>query len=154
MANKSEWDKHWQEVFGPGLKAWRLTPGGSITCGDPRDHLTAKEDKGPESIEINEAGGKQSHIEGRITEVPPIALIEVGKVMGLGSHRYPRESDNSPNWYRIDCYSNLDHSLLHLANFLVDRNNSNRNKDRMREELSHFAARGMMALEQFIRENY
>jgi hypothetical protein len=104
-------------------------------------------------IITNEAGGKQSKIESRITEVPPLALKEVGKVMGLGAENYPREIDGSPNWYKIDCSSNLDHALEHLANFLEERNcGQDTDEEYMREELSHFTARAMMAMEQFIRE--
>ena len=101
-------------------------------------------------IETNAQGGKQSKIEGRMTEVPPLALIEVSKVMGEGSVRYPRGPDGTPNWHKIDCYSNIDHSLEHIANFLAERNKPDQDLDFMREELGHFAARAMMALERFV----
>jgi hypothetical protein len=108
-------------------------------------------------IITNEAGGKQSKIRGKFTEIPPYALIEVSEVMGLGSVNYPREEDGTPNWHNIDCFSNLDHAGEHLANFLKMRNRSIEFIDheyimQMREELSHFAARAMMALEMFIKE--
>ena len=102
-------------------------------------------------IETNEQGGKQSKILGRMTEVPPLALLEVSKVMGVGSKVYPREPDGSPNWYKIDSCSNLDHALEHATNFLIERNEKDRNYEYMREELSHFTARAMMAMEQFLR---
>ena len=105
-----------------------------------------------EEIITTSRGGKQSKILGRMTEVPPLALIEVSKVMGLGSEAYPREEDGTPNWAKIDCYSNLDHSLEHINNFLAERNKPDRNKEYMREELSHYAARALMAVEQFLRE--
>ena len=105
-----------------------------------------------DNIITNEQGGKQSKIKGKMTEVPPLALIEVSQVMGLGSVNYPREADNSPNWYKIDCYSNLDHALEHVANFLAERNKPDKDKDFMLEELSHFTARAMMGLEQYLRE--
>ena len=72
--------------------------------------------------------------------------------MGLGSENYPREADGTPNWHNIDCYSNLDHGLEHIFNFLAERNKPDRDAGKMREELSHYAARAMMALEQFLRE--
>jgi hypothetical protein len=106
-------------------------------------------------IETNERGGRQSRIKGRFTEVPPEALIEISKVMGEGSKAYPREPDGSPNWHKIDCYSNLDHAIEHLANFLAARNVPKTKRPLngyMKEELSHFAARAMMALEQYLRE--
>jgi len=105
------------------------------------------------SIIENERGGKQSEIKGKMTEVPPLALIELSKVMGEGSVNYPREEDGTPNWHKIGCYSNLDHALEHIANFMVMRNAPETVRDplSMLEEISHFAARAMMALEQYIR---
>lgn len=103
-------------------------------------------------IETNERGGKQSKIKGRMTEIPPEALLEASKVMGEGSKAYPREDDGTPNWHKIDCYSNLDHALEHAFNFLAMRNAPDRSPESMLEELSHFAARALMSLEQFIRE--
>jgi hypothetical protein len=103
-------------------------------------------------IVTNELGGKQSKIDSMITEVPPLALLEVGKVMGLGRSNYPREADGTPNWHRIDSSSNLDHALEHIANYLAERNRPDRRPEYLREELSHFAARAMMALEMFLKE--
>ena len=105
-----------------------------------------------EEIVTNEQGGKQSKIRGKMSEVPPLAIIEVSEVMALGQSRYPREPDGTPNWYKIDCMSNLDHALEHAFNLLAERNKAVRNDAFMREELSHLAARSLMALEQFIRE--
>jgi len=120
-------------------------------------------------IITNEQGGKQSAIRGRITEVPPLALLVVSEVMALGATRYPREPDGTPNWHKIDSSSNLDHALEHAANFLALRNEPDmkslfsdmfgggksacRDIEAMREELSHFAARAMMAMEMFELEN-
>jgi len=103
-------------------------------------------------IVTNEQGGKQSKIDSKMTEVPPIGLLEVAKVMSEGLEVYPREANGTPNWHKIDCCSNLDHGIEHIANFLAERNKANRSKNLMREELSHAAARLLMALEQFIRE--
>jgi hypothetical protein len=103
-------------------------------------------------IIINKRGGKQSTIKGRCAEIPPLAMIELSSVMGLGASNYPRESDGTPNWHKIDCYSNLDHCLEHAFNFLAERNKVDRDVDKMREELSHTMARACMAMEQFLRE--
>ena len=105
-------------------------------------------------IETNARGGKQSKIKGRMTEVPPLALIEVSAVMALGAKNYPREADGTPNWYNISCSENLDHAMEHVANYLAMRNCIDivRDPEPMREELSHATARMMMAMEQFIRE--
>jgi len=117
-------------------------------------------------IETNVRGGKQSKIKGKMTEVPPLALIEVSSVMGLGAENYPRESDGTPNWHKITCAENIDHAMEHVANYLAERNKGDyiddgsmlycreafTNNSILREELSHAAARMLMALEQFIRE--
>lgn len=105
-------------------------------------------------IITNEQGGKQSKIDGRPTEFPPLAFLEVSAVMGMGSERYPREADGTPNWHRIDCFSNLDHGLIHAARFLAERNKPDRNLAVMRKELSHYAARACMALEMFLKEQH
>jgi len=104
-----------------------------------------------DKIVTNEEGGKQSEIHGKFTEIPPLALLEISKVMMEGLERYPREEDGSPNWHKIGCLSNLDHAAEHLCNFLADRNSLNSPIKYDLEELGHFAARALMALEQFIR---
>jgi hypothetical protein len=104
-------------------------------------------------IVTNGQGGKQSKIRGMMTEVPPLGLIEVSEVMALGSKNYPREDDGTPNWHKIDSMSNLDHALEHACNFLAGRNDPRSSKEVMREELSHFAARALMAMEMYILEN-
>jgi hypothetical protein len=105
------------------------------------------------TIETNERGGKQSKIEGRCTEIPPLAMIELSKVMGLGSVNYPREPDGTPNWYLIDCWSNLDHCLEHAFNALAERNKPDSDMKYIREELSHCMARVCMAMEQCLRND-
>jgi len=104
-------------------------------------------------IVINNKGGKQSKIQGKATEIPPFALIEISKVMSEGLKCYPREKDGTPNWHKIGCFSNLDHGLEHIFHFLTERNKPVRNLAIMQEELSHYAARALMALEQFLRGN-
>ena len=113
---------------------------------------------GQSNIVTNEQGGRQSKIAGRMTEVPPLALLAVSAVMGAGSVTYPRESDGTPNWHRIDSMSNLDHGLEHAARFCHLRNKprytgSKCSSKAMYKELSHHAARAMMALEMFMKEN-
>jgi nucleoside 2-deoxyribosyltransferase len=105
-------------------------------------------------IVTNKQGGKQSAITGKMTEVPPIALLAISEVMGKGSEVYPRETDGSPNWHRIDSKSNLDHALEHAARFMEVCNRvPGSGLDALAfEELSHFAARAMMALEMYIKE--
>ena len=104
------------------------------------------------SIEITKEGGKHAKIRSMPTELPPLACIEVAEVMGLGVINYPRKSDGSPNWHRIDSFSNLDHCLEHAFNFLAERDKPDRDVKKMRKELSHAAARALMALEMFLKE--
>jgi len=122
----------------------------------PRKEPEVTQYKPEDEIITNEQGGKQSKIASKITEVPPLALIAVGNVMGNGSVKYPREEDGTPNWHRIDSFSNLDHGLEHAANFSAMRNCTDSLTDQgesMLQELAHHAARAMMALEMFIKES-
>lgn len=109
-----------------------------------------------EEIIVNKAGGKQSKIAGKMTEVPPLALIAVSNVMGNGSIKYPREANGTPNWHKINSLSNLDHGLEHAANFCNIKNIAEGGDGiivgELLRELSHHAARAMMALEMFIIE--
>lgn len=108
-------------------------------------------------IVTNSKGGKGSKIYGKMSEVPPLALLEVAKVMAEGAERYPREADGTPNWHKVGCIENLDHGMEHVANFVRIRNtvrwgDSQDHKDNcMKTELSHAACRLLMALEQLIR---
>jgi len=107
-------------------------------------------------IVTNAKGGKGSKIYGKMSEVPPLALLEVAKVMAEGAERYPRESDGTPNWHRVGCIENLDHGMEHVAKAIDLRNcgidvEAKAVHDPMRGELSHAACRLLMALEQLIR---
>jgi hypothetical protein len=129
--------------------------GPNITAGEDGVLYELSTGGGESLIETNDRGGKQSKIKGRMTEVPPLALIEVSAVMGLGASNYPRSEDGVPNWYNISCAENIDHAMEHVANYLVLRNDMTGqfcSLEDMREELSHATARMMMAMEQFIRE--
>jgi len=108
--------------------------------------------KGFNMIEKNERGGKASAIKGKMTEIPPLALIEVASVMGEGDDSYPRDDNGVPNWHNISCLENSDHSLEHFANFNAERNKVDSDKEKLIMEYSHFAARALMGLEQLIRE--
>jgi len=101
-----------------------------------------KETDEMELITITPSGGSQTKIESSFTEVPQHALHEVAKVMNQGMIKYGRH-----NWYKISVYDEIDHSLEHLSNFMRRLHHH----DAMLEELSHYAARALMALDQFIR---
>ena len=105
----------------------------------------------------NTKGGKHSQIQGKISEVPPRAIIEVSRIMAEGESRYPREANLVPNWHSLECITLLDHALEHVANFISMRNSGKRNKLHtalMREELGHATARIMMADEIFLIDDY
>lgn len=72
--------------------------------------------------------------------LPVMAIREVAAVMTAGAEKY-----GSGNWHSISCKSNLDHCMLHLNNWAIKDNY---------EELTHAAARIMMAVEQFHREGW
>ena len=104
-----------------------------------------------EKVEITSTGGKQSEIEGMPTLVPAYALRAVAATMKRGS-KYGLN-----NWTLIPVQATehaegevdsgeLDHAIQHYLNFMTEA------EDPM-EELTHFTARAMMALDQFIREN-
>ena len=103
------------------------------------------------AVGINANGGKASKINGRCTELPPLGLLCLSEVMGEGEEAYPRDR-HAPNWHKVGCIENLDHCLSHTLRFLAMRNNDTQNNVEMKKELSHCAARAVMALEQFIRE--
>ena len=101
-------------------------------------------------IEQTTSGGKQSKIDGLPTLIPPYALAEISKVMKEGS-KY-----GVGNWHKIPIIATqsgdsvdageIDHALEHCYYFLIGHGDP-------LEQLSHFAARAMMALDQYIREN-
>jgi len=103
-----------------------------------------------EDMELTSTGGKQSPIEGLFSLIPPHALMAISKTMKRGS-KY-----GIGNWHKIPIMAKqadttidvgeLDHALEHYLNFV-------RNHGDPMEQLTHFAARALMALDQFIREN-
>ena len=78
--------------------------------------------------------------------IPSDALLVVGEVMAGGCKKY-----GSKNWYKIPAVNNgeqaghFDHAVAHALNYLACEGDQ-------REELSHFAARSMMLLDQVIRD--
>lgn len=92
-----------------------------------------------EEIEIVAGGGKGTKREGWPTEIPPRALLEVAKVMKHGAEKY-----GSKNWHGNTVNVELDHALNHIYLFLADEGFDV-------EELSHAAARCLMALDHVLR---
>ena len=95
-------------------------------------------------IETNPNGGKQSKIDGFPTLIPARALLSVSRVMKEGGQKYGKD-----NWHNIPVSSDgsyageLDHAIEHYLNFMVTGE---------LEELEHFVARAIMALDQHLRE--
>ena len=111
-----------------------------------------KEDK----IETTSAGGKQSEISGMPTLIPPHAMKAVSATMRRGSkygvdnwHYIPvmaEKAGSDPAGNAIVDSGELDHALQHYLNFRTKTGDP-------LEELTHMAARSLMALDQYIREN-
>lgn len=62
-----------------------------------------------EGIEVNEKGAKQSKIDGSLTLVPPLAILEISKVLKNGAIKYGPD-----NWKGIPIRDHLDHCLRHI----------------------------------------
>jgi len=88
----------------------------------------------------NEKGGKQSDTPARMDLLPPLALIEVGKVLKHGADKYGID-----NWKLIDARSHLNHVLIHIFAYLAG--------DSQDDHLSHAACRALMALEMKLENN-
>ena len=107
-------------------------------------------------VEQTSSGGKQSAIQGLPTLIPPYALMAISATMKRGSkygvenwHNIPvmaTEVDEKDGKAVVDT-GELDHALQHYLNFMTEACH-----DPM-EELAHFAARALMALDQYAREN-
>jgi len=98
---------------------------------------------------VNPSGGKQSYIKGWPTLIPPYALLAESMVFKKGA-KYGVQ-----NWHQILVQvesveggaGELDHAIYHYLNFVTGQG------DDPLEELSHFVARALMALDQYIREH-
>jgi len=74
------------------------------SVGRGRETKIEENNMDPTEIVTNEQGGKQSKIEGKPTEFPPMAFLEVAKVMGIGSERYPRGKTALQTGTRSDAF--------------------------------------------------
>jgi hypothetical protein len=85
-------------------------------------------------IDTNEHGGQQSKIEGRFDLIPPIAMLELAKIMEYGAKRYAPN-----NWRKIPLDDHVNHMLMHLFAYVAG--------DRQDDHLGHALARAAMAVE-------
>lgn len=83
---------------------------------------------------VNAAGGKQSHSPYRADLLPPLATLEVARVLREGAAKYGED-----NWRKIEAKSLLNHALVHCLAWLAG--------DRSDDHLSHAACRLLMALD-------
>lgn len=110
--------------------------GGIIPCDetDTKRHLRYLGLSPDAPVEENENGGKQSVVEGLFTEIPPLAMFELAKVMEHGAKKYAPK-----NWHNIPVESHVNHALMHLFAWLAG--------DRQEKHLTHVLARAAMAVE-------
>lgn len=97
-------------------------------------------------------GGKQTLIHTIPTELPPLAVLEISRILGEGAAKY-----GSKNWHKIPVASELDHAVSHFFRFQRLRElaeldpRASVGADELTEELGHFATRALMALDQWLR---
>ena len=95
---------------------------------------------GPDApMVVNGKGGKQSLVKGRYDLLPPLSLITVAEILGVGAEKYGED-----NWKSIDSRSHICHIIQHLLAHLAG--------DKQDDHLGHAACRGLMALEMSILE--
>lgn len=90
-------------------------------------------------IETNAAGGKQSREIARLDLLPPLAILQVGKVLQMGAERYAVD-----NWRKISWRSHLNKMLIHAMAILA--------ADEQDDHMGHVACRALMALELWLIE--
>ena len=82
----------------------------------------------------NERGGKQSELNYRMDLVPPLALLNVAKVLKEGANKY-----DELNWKNITPNDHINHALCHLFALLAG--------DATDEHLAHAVCRLLFALD-------
>lgn len=114
-------------------KSFDLDIGGCL-CDDPRlgHHVEGVGKDAP--VVTNEKGGKQSDTKYRADLLPPIALLQIARVLKEGADKYGAE-----NWRKISQADNLNHALIHILAYLA----GNREDD----HLQHAGCRILFALE-------
>ena len=83
--------------------------------------------------EVNEKGGRQSHIPYAFHLIDCKAILALAKVLAEGEREYGRD-----NWRKIDAESHLNHAITHIYAYLGG--------DTQDEHLEHAFCRLMMAL--------
>lgn len=83
---------------------------------------------------VNSKGGKQSDTPYGLRYVPPLAILEVSKVLKLGADKY-----GARNWVNIEIEDHLNHALQHIYAYLAG--------DRSDNHLANLSCRSLFALE-------
>lgn len=97
---------------------------------------------GPDApLTANECGGKQSSTPYRCDLLPPLAVLEVARVLKHGADKYGRD-----NWRKISVDDHANHVLVHLLSHLAG--------DASDDHLSHAACRMLMSLEMALANGY
>ena len=90
---------------------------------------------GPDApISVNKLGGKQSDSPFRCDLLPPLATLEVARVLKYGAEKYGEQ-----NWHSISVAEHLNHVLTHVLAYQAN--------DQSDGHLEHAACRMLMALE-------
>lgn len=93
---------------------------------------------GPDAaIVTNAAGGKSSAAVARLDLVPPLSLLEIGRILDYGAQRY-----GVGNWKKIEWQDHFNHALIHAFALLAG--------DTQDDHMGHFACRAMMAHESYL----
>ena len=90
---------------------------------------------GPDApLSVNKLGGRQSDSPFRFDLLPPLALLEVARVLKRGAERYGEH-----NWHALSAKELVDHAGTHILCWLAG--------DESDGHLEHAACRMLMALE-------
>ena len=88
-------------------------------------------------LPLADTEGKQSKLPFGCDKIPPLAILEVARVLQQGAEKY-QDPDGS-NWKKIPIRDHLNHALTHLFGHLAE--------DTQDDHLAHAACRVLFALE-------
>jgi hypothetical protein len=110
------------KVTGWLYKIININPDGTIwgrLPGIPEAELTPAENKvnvldlpptpQENNIDVNEQGGKQSHLDARFDCIPPEVLRLLAQCLGFGARKYGKDS-----WKNIPQWDHLNHAVNHI----------------------------------------
>lgn len=77
---------------------------------------------------INTKGGQETDIAARLDLLPPLALLEVGKILKRGAENYGED-----NWRNLSVETNLNHALVHANKYMALKRAGGDTADLIRE---------------------